>query len=56
MVAGTGTKSGISSGSGRRTTIIEEGSEAIDWISFLDFFNTLLTVRFFTIPSFFFFF
>ena len=56
MVAGTGTKSGISSGSGRRTTIIEEGSEAIDWISFLDFFNTLLTVRFllFLLFSFFF--
>ena len=54
MVAGTGTKSGISLGSGRITTIIEEGREAIDWISFLDFFNTLLTVRFFTIPSFFF--
>ena len=59
MMAGSGTKSGISSGNGMRTGLMEKGSDSVDWISFLDFFNTLLTVCFFTISlfySFFFFF
>ena len=56
MMAGSGTKSGISSGSGMRTRFTEKGSDSVDWISFLDFFNILLTVRFFIFSFFFTFF
>ena len=52
--SGTGTNSGISLGNGLKSGLGagagtgingEKGNDVIDWISFLDFFNTHLMVR-----------